>query len=95
MLVRPSTKFLSTEHAFWRSWAWIFNIGCASPVRIQIKIQIGQISELDSNLKDLLYHSITQLALWERKEVGAFWRSGSLRVKVDFYCFPEYHLLLK
>ena len=28
-----------------------FNIGCDSPVGIQIKIQIGQISELDSNLK--------------------------------------------
>ena len=28
-----------------------FNIGCDSPFGIQIKIQIGQISELDSNLK--------------------------------------------
>ena len=28
-----------------------FNIGCAFPVGIQIKIQIGQISELNSNLK--------------------------------------------
>ncbi len=29
----------------------IFNFGCDSPVGIQIKFQIGQISELDSNLK--------------------------------------------
>ena len=41
-----------------------FNIGCDSPVGIQIKIQIGQISELDSNLKIyLMVHRITYILL--------------------------------
>ncbi len=37
-----------------------FNIACDSPVGIQIKIQIGQISELDSNLN--AYHAYVHLA---------------------------------
>ncbi len=75
-----------------------FSIGCAFPVGIQIKIQIGQISELNSNLNIwghssyigcwFTLHNITCIFSWQ--VTPCLWRT----IQLIQLCFKEHFIQL-